>query len=160
MPEKHRAVEVIPNKLWITYGKTGDKTGTMKLDLTKGCYDHYFSNGQDMKSYLIAEINQLFNFEERAEPSSWNQQHVFGYPIIDTDTFKTKERDNLPCFTKTLESKIYFAAGYYGINFDNGGWLDSFCPKLSTLRKYEFIGPFRTEIDVSIAIRRKKRAYD
>jgi hypothetical protein len=102
----------------------------------------------------------VFEFEGKPELSSWHQEHVFGYPVAKIEAFKIQEKDNLPCFTKTPTSKVYFAAGYYGINFDNGGWMDAFCPKLSTLRKYEHVGPFKTLTDAQIAVKRKQRKYE
>lgn len=160
MTKKLRAVEVIPDKFWITYDKDNTKTGTMKISPDDGFYYQYFSDGRGSAAYHIDEITDYFDFEGKPELSSWHQEHVFGYPVIKVETFKIQERDNLPCFTKSPSSKIFFAAGYYGINFENGGWMESFCPKLSTLRKYEFIGPFKTETDVQIAIQRKKRKYE
>lgn len=160
MPKKPRAVEVVPDKLWITYDADGAKTGTMRKSPDDGFYFHYFSDGRENLAYLIDEINEIFDFEEKAALSTWHQRHVFGYPVPEIETFKTQERDNLPCFTKTPTSKVYFSAGYYGINFPNGGWLDSFCPKLSTLRKYEYVGPFKTETDMQIAIQSKRRNYE
>jgi hypothetical protein len=161
MPKKLRAVEVIPNKLWITYDTEGNKTGTMRISPEDGFYFHYFSDSsKENLAYLIDEIDLIFEFEGKPELSSWHQEHVFGYPVAKIETFKTQEKDNLPCFTKTPTSKVYFAAGYYGINFDNGGWMDSFCPKLSTLRKYEHVGPFKTLTDAQLAVKRKQRRYE
>lgn len=160
MTKKLKAVEVIPDKFWITYDANGNKTGTMKISPEDGFYFHYFSDGSESLAYFIDDIHEMFEFEGKPELSSWHQKHVFGYPIGDFETFKIQEKDNLPCFTKTATSKIYFAAGHYGINFDNGGWMDSFCPKVSTLRKYQYIGPFKTELDVNLAIQRKKRSYE
>lgn len=155
--KKLRAVEIIPDKFWITYDETGNKSGTMRISVEDGFYFHYFTDGRENLAYLIGEIDQIFEFEAKTETRGWNQQQVYGYPVPEIETFKTKERDNLPCFTKTPTSNVYFAAGYYGIKFDNGGWLDSFCPKLTTLRKYEHIGPFKTSEDMQIALARKKR---
>lgn len=160
MPKKLKAVEVIHDKLWITYDSRDNKTGTMRPatdDPTQ--LVQYLSDGSKI-SYDADDIKTVFKFEGKPEISSWHQEHVFGYPVIKIETFKTQECDNLPCFTKTVKSKVYFAAGYYGINFDNGGWLDAFCPKLATLRKYPYIGPFKTEVDMNIAIQRKKRLDD
>ena len=159
MPKKLRAVDVIPDKLWITYDSSG-KTGTMSPNSDDPQqYIQLLSTGEKV-TYDVATIQDVFTFEGKADLSSWHQEHVFGYPVIKIETFKTQEKENLPCFTKTVASKVFFAAGYYGINFDNGGWLDAFCPKLATLRKYPYIGPFKTESDMSIAIQRKKRTND
>ena len=50
----------------------------------------------------------------------------------------------LPLFTKSKKSKSLYCAGYYIIKFEKG-WVRSFCPKLVTLEKYPYKGPFKTE---------------
>ena len=50
----------------------------------------------------------------------------------------------LPLFTKSKKSKSLYCAGYYIIRFEKG-WVRSFCPKLVTLEKYPYKGPFKTE---------------
>ena len=158
MHKKLKAVEVVSNKLWITYDDKGTKTGTLNQYEKDGtsCFCWFRTYKNDQRWYSVEDAADKFSFEEKAAVSSWHDQHVLGYPVIKIETFKVQERDNLPCFTKTPSSKVFFAAGYYGIKFENGGWLDSFCPKLATLRKYEYIGPFKTETDMTIAIQRKK----
>lgn len=158
--DKHQAVVVIAGKLWITYDSRGNKTGTMRTDPTNpGWMIQYLSDGSKI-AHDSDSVQDLFEFTDRDTVDNLQQSHVFGYPVPEVETFKLQERDNLPTFTKTLESKVYFAAGYYGINFPNGGWMDSFCPKVSTLRKYEFVGPFKNLTDAQIAIRRKERAQE
>jgi len=46
----------------------------------------------------------------------------------------------LPLYTKEKKSKSYYCAGNYLIN--KKGWQEEFCPKLITLEKYKFHGPF------------------
>lgn len=161
MNKKARAVEVIPDKLWITYDSDGTKTGTMLVSSDDPVWLIQYLVSGDCITHARAEIDLGFDFEARTAADDHNDHHyVFGYPTTHVDLFKTQERDNLPCFTKTVTSKVFFAAGYYGINFDNGGWMEAFCPKLSTLRKYQYAGPFKTLTDAQIAIRRKQRNYE
>lgn len=151
MSEKTRAVEVMPGKMWITYDSHGNKNGTLT------CIDNSYAwLKADGYRAVVGDADGIFEFEEKTT-STRTQQHVFGYPVLDVDTFNHQERENLPCFTKSLSSKIYFAAGYYVILFENNGWTASFCPKLSTLRDREFLGPFKTEHDRDIVHLRKKR---
>lgn len=157
--KKERAVETVPDKLWITYDAEGNKTGTMSISSDGEWLIQYFTDGTKI-AHDSDNADEVFYFEEKPELSSWHQDHVYGYPVPKIETFKTQERDNLPCFTKTPKSKVFFSAGYYGINFENGGWMESFCPKLATLRKYEFVGPFKTQTDAQIAIKRKQRNYE
>jgi hypothetical protein len=157
---KLRAVEVISDKFWITYDIRGNKTGTMRADLNnEGWMIQYLSDGSKI-AHDSDNITELFEFVQREVADHMEQHHVFGYPVPKIETFKIEEQNNLPCFTKTVGSKVFFAAGYYGINFDNGGWMESFCPKAGTLKRYEYLGPFKTESDMQIAVKRKKRTYD
>jgi hypothetical protein len=50
----------------------------------------------------------------------------------------------LPLYTKILDSKCYFAAGWYRVQF-GGKMRVEFCPKLLTLNRNRFWGPFHTE---------------
>lgn len=54
---------------------------------------------------------------------------------------------NLPLFTKSEKSKSVYCAGYYLVKF-NVAWLKSFCPKLITLERNEYVGPFKTEFEM------------
>lgn len=158
--KKLKATQVIADKLWITYNKDGSKAGVLRQHTKdSGLLVEHKVCGQEIE-HQRSKIQDCFEFEDKKVSNIYDQRHVFGYPIPSIDTFKNQEKDNLPCYAKTQASKIFFAAGFYGINFDNGGWLESFSPKLATLRKYEFIGPFKTELDMQIAIRRKQRKLD
>lgn len=53
-------------------------------------------------------------------------------------------RRKLPLFTKSNQSKSLFCAGHYVIKFPKN-WVRSFCPKLITIERYEFSGPYLTE---------------
>lgn len=50
-------------------------------------------------------------------------------------------KHKLPIFTKGNKSKSFFCAGYYIVKFNNG-WVKSYCPKLITLNRYPYQGPF------------------
>lgn len=157
---KERAVEIVPGKLWITYDHNNNKTGTMSPSSSdQNFLIQYLADGTKI-AHNRDDADESFQFEKKTELSSWYQKHVYGYPVPEIEVFDTQEREGLPCFTKKSTSSVYFAAGYYGIDFDNGGWMDAFCPKLSTLKKYNYIGPFKTLNDARIAIKRKKRNHD
>lgn len=151
MNSKERAVNVIADKLWITYNKEGSKTGT--ITQSNSVFSWFKTNGD---RHDIQSITDMFDVEEKQEELC-HTQFVFGYPAIDANTFKHQEKDNLPCFTKTETSKTYYAAGYYVVFFPNTGWTGSFCPKISTLRKYKFVGPFKTNDDKTVILNKKRR---
>ena len=51
-------------------------------------------------------------------------------------------KKKVPIYTKELKSKSFYCAGHYLVNKKN--WTTIFCPKLITLEKYKFHGPFET----------------
>jgi hypothetical protein len=62
----------------------------------------------------------------------------------------------LPLFTKSEKSKSVYCAGYYLVKF-NVNWLKSFCPKLITIERNEYIGPFKTELEMKAALHNVNR---
>lgn len=50
----------------------------------------------------------------------------------------------LPIYTKGAKSKSFFCAGHYIIKFSST-WVRAYCPKLITLNRYEYQGPFKTQ---------------
>jgi len=51
---------------------------------------------------------------------------------------------HLPLYTKTRKSKSWYAAGWYRV-CQHGVWITMENPKLITLQRYEYQGPFNTE---------------
>ena len=56
-------------------------------------------------------------------------------------------RQKLPLYAKSAKSKSQYCAGYYVIKFRKG-WVKSYCPKLITLERYPYHGPFKTETEM------------
>jgi hypothetical protein len=50
----------------------------------------------------------------------------------------------LPLYTKTNDSKSWFAAGYYRVSI-SGTWIVQYCPKLITLQRNKFEGPYNED---------------
>ena len=154
---KCRAAEVIPHKIWITYDETGSRTGTLKTSDGQ-LFIQYFMDGSKIERSM-EEATTLFSFQSKTENTS-QPTEILGYPILQMDRiFNVKNRDELPCFTKTPTSKIFYAAGFYSVKFYDGAWQEVFCPKLTTLRKHEFLGPCKTKDDLSILVKRTGRKF-
>jgi hypothetical protein len=74
---------------------------------------------------------------------------VKGFPVDFANPFEADSEDeisDLPLYTKTKTSTVYHCAGYYCIRFPKG-WQDAYSPKLSTLQKYEYVGPFKNDLE-------------
>ena len=124
-------------------------------------------SGNRMGEYTLLSKDGKVNFASEQEVREFFEEDIFnnvvvtplaiatettikGYPVDFDTPFVADEEDKiseLPLFTKTKTSKVYHCAGYYCIKFPKG-WTQSFSPKLSTLKKYEYIGPFKTEMEM------------
>jgi hypothetical protein len=149
MSELH-AKPVIDNKFWIVE-RDGEKFATLRRE-----EDNRFilSNKTGVKIYdnkqsLMKQFgNDFFVAKIVKEADSANQCEVHGFPsstIPHNAMFDIKRK--LPLFTKSIDSKSLYCAGYYTIRFDKG-WVKSFCPKLITLQRYPYQGPFKTELEM------------
>lgn len=152
-----KAKPVLENKFWIVEDE-GVRVGTLsKTDdgfvvSRKGKVDFYSTENQLKKkfgkNFLIANIKDN-NTEETYD--------VHGYPtrtIPYNSMYDIKNK--LPLFTKSEKSKSVYCAGYYLIKF-NVNWLKSFCPKLITIERNEYIGPFKTEFEMKAALSNANR---
>ena len=79
---------------------------------------------------------------------------VYGYPTNHTAYNQIwNVQHKLPLYTKTAKSSSYHCAGYYIIKFDKI-WCKSSSPKLITLQRYQFLGPFKNKIDQAATLRK------
>ena len=144
------AKPIIENKFWIverdgekfaTLRKNEDNRFVLSNELGIKIYDTKESlTKQFGKDFFVAKIikeadnalpNEVHNYPTSTAP------HNAMFDI----------RKKLPLFTKSLDSKSLYCAGYYTIKFEKG-WVKSFCPKKITLERYPYRGPFKTEMEM------------
>ena len=152
------AKEILKDKFWIVEEK-GEKVGTLtKQDdgflLSKNGNVTMFPTIKDLsktfgKNFLIAKI---YN-EDKTEDKSVHGFPTRTYPYNSMFDIQRK----LPLFTKSEKSKSIYCAGYYLIKF-NVTWLKSFCPKLITIERNQYIGPFKTELEMRAALSNVNRS--
>lgn len=81
------------------------------------------------------------------------RNEVYGYPCEHkANNILWDVKHKLPIFTKGNKSKSFFCAGYYIVQFNNG-WVKSYCPKLITLNRYPYQGPFKTQEEMQEHLR-------
>jgi hypothetical protein len=145
-----QAKAVIENKFWIVE-KDGEKFATLRKS-----DDNRFvmSNETGVKIYETKKSltdqfgKDFFVAKIIKEATNSPLQEVHGYPSScnpHNPMYDIKRK--LPLFTKSQDSKSVYCAGYYVIRFDKG-WVKSHCPKLITLQRYEYQGPFKTELEM------------
>ena len=144
------AKPIIQDKFWIVE-KNGNKFATLRKNednrfiLSNELGIHIYDNKESLtkefgKDFFVAKIIKESN---DALPNE-----VHGYATsVDPKNAMFDIRRKLPLFTKSEDSKSLYCAGYYIIKFDKG-WVKSFCPKLITLQRYQYEGPFKTELEM------------
>jgi hypothetical protein len=149
MTELH-AKPIIENKFWIVE-QDGEKIATLRKN-----EDNHFvmSNEDGVKVYpnkesLTKQFGKDFfvaKIVKEAYDAQPNEVHGYATSVEPHNAMFDIQR-KLPLFTKSGDSKSLYCAGYYVIRFEKG-WVKSFCPKLITLQRYEYKGPFKTDLEM------------
>lgn len=144
-----KAKPIIDGKFWIIEDQ-GNKIGTLQKDDTERFVLTSKNNRSVFESIKSLEkrFGNNFFISAKEEDLITTNNEIYGYntncephnPMYDV-------KKKLPLFTKSNASKSIYCAGYYAIKFDKG-WVRSFCPKLITVQRYEYRGPFKTEIEL------------
>jgi hypothetical protein len=141
---------LIPNKSWLLEND-GEKVATLSKE--KKGYS-ILCKGQEIKVHDLKEIKDRFDITiseevlKKEKQSKDATKDIYGYPVNGRafgPLWNVQKR--LPIYAKSSKSKSLYCAGYYVIRFRKG-WVKSFCPKLITLERYPFQGPFKTELEM------------
>ncbi len=144
------AKTIIDNKFWIVE-EDGEKIATLR----KNEDERFVLSNEtgikifDTKESLTKEFGKEFfvaKIVREADNSEPNEVHGYATSTSPHNSMFDIKR-KLPLFTKSEDSKSLYCAGYYTIKFDKG-WVKSFCPKLITLQRYPYKGPFKTELEM------------
>ena len=138
--------------------KDGSNTGlvTVSTDGFKviGPFDKkVFCDADELTRYLGGDLTIEARESEDDKEDEIGQ--INGYPIKHKAVFDVEE-GNIVTYSKASKSKARFAAGYYALDFEHG-WTGSYCPRTQTLEENQFIGPFRTKLEMQNAMAQKKR---
>jgi len=136
------AKAIVKNKCWVVEDDYHNKVGTIMTSPTGVVYQH------DQKREHFASLKILSDryniLVEKAPPKKIITQPytVYDYPCEHKPhNILWDVKHKLPIFTKGNKSKSFFCAGYYIVKFNNG-WVKSYCPKLITLNRYPYAGPY------------------
>lgn len=147
---------LVPNKEWLI------KDGAVKIGgVSKDKKGYaFYKNGSKMNFKSLSDINSAFGtalsevsvIKHKEEAAENKNYAIYDYPCSSKPfepVYNVKKK--LPLFAKSDKSKSQYCAGYYVIKFRKG-WVKSFCPKLITLDRYPFHGPFKTESEMKAVL--------
>ncbi len=134
---------LIPNKEWIIENN-GKKVGTLSRE-KKGYV--FLSKGIKVQFQDLKEAEQVMDLylETPCSKIDNKEKNVYGFEtktVPHNPLYDVKRK--LPIYTKSAKSISKHCAGHYIIKFPKG-WVKSHCPKLITLERYPYRGPFKTE---------------
>ena len=144
-----KAKAIIDGKFWIIEDQ-GNKVGTLQKDESNA----FVLTDKNKSSKVFKDIKSLEKqfgknfFVSSKKDELVVPQEIYGYPANckpHNPMYDIKKK--LPLFTKSDASKSVYCAGYYAIHFEKG-WVKSFCPKLITIQRYEYKGPFKTDLEL------------
>jgi hypothetical protein len=149
---------LVPNKFWIIEND-GEKFGTLSKE--KKGYS-ILCKGQKLEFHDLTEIKERFGItidqSEIKKEKKTLSNDIYGFPVNGRAYEPLwNVQKKLPIYAKSGKSKSLYCAGYYVIQFRKG-WVKSFCPKLITLDRYPFKGPFKTEFEMRSILNNMSKA--
>jgi hypothetical protein len=139
------AKPVVKNKFWIVE-HAGNKIATIQAVDENGGFV-YVHDDQREHFPSIKLISKKYNIEfaKADKPAKVVDNDVYGFPVTGSAFNQVLDVQRyLPIYTKGAKSKSFYCAGYYLIKFGHT-WTRQSCPKLITLNRYEYQGPFKTQ---------------
>jgi len=164
--KKNKAqLQQISDVAWLV--RQGDKRiGILNKDIQE---KYFYITGRNSVKFeneddVVDHFGNLHLFTEQITESATVNEgfYIKGYEVeyenpYPLDNSHPDYNDRVPLYTKTAESDVYYAAGWYGINFGKG-WKRANGPKYSTLATYGFVGPFKTEMECKIEVKNLNKA--
>ena len=139
------AKPVIDKQFWILQ-KDNEKVGN--IEACAGGYQVKINNQvAQFKTIKLAArtINIEFEPAIKVVKHKITVDQVHGYPVsghVYNPMWDVSQQ--LPVYTKTAKSKSWFASGWYNIR-KGRNWKTILAPKLITLQRYPYQGPFYTQ---------------
>lgn len=145
-----KARPVVKDKFWIV--EDGEKKVATIQAVEEGGYV-YVHNDRRERFPSVRLLKKQHNIEfvktARAKKEKAVEYQVHGWPTSHQPYNPLYDVSRkLPIYSKSTKSKSFFCAGYYLVKFSNS-WSKAYCPKLITLQRYEFRGPFHTKDEMN-----------
>lgn len=155
-------LKLITDKSWLVISDTDDN----RIGLLTEIRDQYTLMIAGAKQQFLnkKEVNTFFNedmFKSVIAPAVVEDApkdfFINGYPVnFDNPHEVIIAGKTLPLFSKKSTSDVYYCAGFFCIYFPKN-IVSVLCPKMSTLDRYQFEGPFKTELEMKMELGRLRK---
>lgn len=145
------AKPIVNNQYWILK-KDDAKVGNIQI-AADGSYDVKILDKQaNFKTIPMLRSSVDIEFEKQESLSDPEPEQVHGYHTgCATFNGMWNVQLKLPLFTKEDKSKSWFAAGWYRVK-QHRTWKVVQNPKLITLERYKFQGPYHTKEEANESV--------
>lgn len=154
---------ILLDKFWLILSDTNEKIGALSF---KDATFSVIANGSVAKVGSKEELLEAFGIDlfqnvVATEDKSESITYISGYPAFVANAVavepKEAELKDIPVFVKSKESTVMFAAGYYCIKFPKLT-MPATTPKVQTLVKYGFLGPYKTQQEMNFHLQKARAA--
>ena len=149
-----KAKTLLKDRFWIVEDNE-KRIGTLTWDedrymFTDSKETRFFENNKQLKTSLGLDLKKAEVTINSYKSNTTFEVHGYPTSVHPYNTMYDIKR-KLPLFTKSEKSKSLYCAGYYIVRFEKG-WVKSFCPKLITLERYPFQGPFKSDAEMKTVL--------
>jgi hypothetical protein len=148
------AKPVVKNKFWIVE-QSGSRVATIQAIDEAGGFAYVHDNEREVFP-TIKLISKKYNiqFAKADKPTRPAEIDVYGFPVTGAAAYNQvlDVQRYLPIYTKQAKSKSFFCAGHYLVQFGRN-WTLQTCPKMITLNRYTYQGPFKTRLNAETALK-------
>lgn len=143
------ATPVVKGKFWIVE-EDGKKVATIQSSPAGVAYVEQEKREKFVSINLLKAKHNISFTKAKSSKTTPKINEVSSYPCDSTPhnaLFDVTKK--LPVYTKSNKSKSFYCAGFYLIKF-NSSFIREFCPKLISLNRYEFRGPFHSKTEADL----------
>jgi len=159
MMSKKATIKKVDECSWLVIDQQRGNVGVLYQNV-QGTYE-YLSNEIKEEFYSDRDVEKFFGakvFKKEADHVVHpDKMFIAGFeipfpaPELVASDHSEYNRD-IPLFSKTANSDVLYAAGWYAINFEKG-WKHGYCPKATTLFQYGYEGPFKTKDELRFRLK-------
>jgi hypothetical protein len=147
---KNATIKKVDESSWLVIDQRRGNVGVLYQNV-QGAYEYLsndikekFVNDRDVEKYFGAKVFKNIPESSVTPDKMFIAGFEIPFPAPELITAEHPEfNPDIPLFSKTANSDVLYAAGWYAINFEKG-WKHGYCPKARTLFQYGFEGPFKT----------------
>jgi hypothetical protein len=143
-----KAKNIVENRFWIIENDKGERIGNI-AQTNSGVRCTVSDVVEVFPS--MAEMSEKKNISivrrTRELKTKTIDGEVYGFPTNHTPhNTLWNVKLKLPLYTKNDKSSSFYCAGYYIVKY-NKSFVAEYAPKLITLQRYEYEGPFKTKLE-------------